>query len=99
MPRRQAACRAYSAQLPISPAAARYGRPGWLPVGSGNWAAVRRTRRRVHLVGVHELHGEPAVARALKPEAGVALQQHVRVGVVHRVRHLYGKRGRGAQGL
>ncbi len=49
---------------------------------------LRLTGRRVHLVCVHQLHRELAIGQALPAEAGVALQQHVRVGVVHRVHHL-----------
>lgn len=54
--------------------------------------AVARACGDLGAVGVEQLHGERAVAAVsaaaarLEAEAVVVVQQHVRVGVVHRVR-------------
>lgn len=57
-------------------------------VGQQPHPTAALTRRRVQLVCLHQLHAHAAVGAVLKAEAGVALQQHVRVGVVDGVRDL-----------
>ena len=66
--------------------------------GHNKEAQLLLTGRGIHLVCVHELHREAAGGQVVEAEAGVALQQHVGVGVVHSVVHLQtvaGKAGKG----
>jgi hypothetical protein len=56
------------------------------------------TGRGIHLVCIHELHREAAGRQVVEAEAGVALQQHVGIGMVHSVVHLQTVAGQAWQG-